>query len=394
MRREAIVRVDAVERALAQSPAIITTTGDRDELYILTREMSHPEDGAWRLTNFLHDGPWGHDTRPTIRELAELVANRRPASIRPATDDDVIAWTSTPAFVTGAKHVAFIQAINALSYARSRGSDADYQAMRDLELRAHQLYATDPDAAIALVQSGLPQQNPLTGTVGTLTQNPAWVTQSMASHYESLEERVPPKWMPLLSSVRAQRGRLSARLREYGCGAYGCVYPTLDDHVVLKVTTDPTEAEFATDISQQLSVPIVVAYKLAMRLDAQHERRDIFLLWRESATQVGELGEHPAVAEQHAAAQASYEVLRHGPHRNRYAIKLPRREIQAWMAAVHDMSKDLRLRYLADGMLKVYREQGIFFGDVHSGNLGVVIRDGKPTWVITDPGHVSVTGHR
>jgi len=38
------------------------------------------------------------------------------------------------------------------------------------------------------------------------------------------------------------------------------------------------------------------------------------------------------------------------------------------------------------GMAKIYRKQHILFGDVHSGNVGVV--DGK--WVIIDPGNIAV----
>jgi streptomycin 6-kinase len=38
------------------------------------------------------------------------------------------------------------------------------------------------------------------------------------------------------------------------------------------------------------------------------------------------------------------------------------------------------------GLEKVWDEQHIFFGDIHTGNVGMV--DGQ--WVITDPGHVAV----
>ena len=444
MREQAAARTEAVYRALKTSPAIIVSHQGRDGLYILTREMSRPDEGAWRLTNFAKDGPWGHDTRHTIHELAELVARSHPTSVRAASDEDVIAWTTTPEFLAGAKRVAFIQAINALSYA---SSGSDRARFREIEHRAHEVFDVDPDAAIELVTSALPRKNPVAAITSAaaagfgraaarrahaagqtepdaepylqvdvrkypklrehaedyfrgfwdemigidypteyvgLTENPGWVTRAISDGYETLEDRVPPRWMPRLSSVRTHRGRITARMKEYGCGAYGCVLPTLDDQVVLKVTTDTTEAEFAADLSESLVVPVVVDYKMVARLAARHEGRDIYLLWREAADQVGALSDHPAIAEQHAAAQAAYEVLRH-------TGRTPPKEIRAWRSAVANMAKDSRLRFLADGMLRVYDEQGIFFGDVHGGNVGLVIRHGTASWVITDPGHVSVT---
>lgn len=375
LRDQSEARVAAVVAALEASPAIIVDS----ELYILSPEISHPEDGEWRLTSFMADGPWGHDTRATVRDLAKLVADRRPKSVRPATEAEVISWTSTPEFVLGSKRVAFIQAINALSYA-SRGGD--YETFRQIEHRAHEMFERDPDGAIELVQSALPRTNPTTRASAGLTDNPAWVTRSLAESYEVLEDQVPGKWMPMLSSVRAQRGRITARMKELGCGAYGCVLPTLDPGIVLKVTTDPTEAEFAAELADTLVVPVVVEYKMVVRLAAKFQGRTIYLLWREAADQVGEIS-HPAIDRQHAAAQDVYTTLVHGG--------TPKREMAAWFAAVDQMAKDDRLRYLAEGLVRVYLEQGIFFGDLHSGNLGVVRRDGKPTWVVTDPGHVSVT---
>ena len=37
-------------------------------------------------------------------------------------------------------------------------------------------------------------------------------------------------------------------------------------------------------------------------------------------------------------------------------------------------------------MIKVLDKDGVFFGDIHDGNLGLV--NGK--WLIVDPGHVAV----
>jgi hypothetical protein len=45
---------------------------------------------------------------------------------------------------------------------------------------------------------------------------------------------------------------------------------------------------------------------------------------------------------------------------------------------------------LGRGLVEVYKTNRVFFGDIHSGNLGLVTRDGVDLWVITDPGHIAV----
>jgi len=119
--------------------------------------------------------------------------------------------------------------------------------------------------------------------------NPSWVTKALADAYETMEDRVPPKWLPKLTETGARRGRMTATLKEYGCGVYGCVLPTLDPQVVVKVTTDETEVQFATEIASTLSVRVTVDYHLAMKLAALREGRQVYVLWRESAEDVGKL---------------------------------------------------------------------------------------------------------
>lgn len=218
---------------------------------------------------------------------------------------------------------------------------------------------------------------------GHFEPNPAWVTKSIANAYDTITDRVPPKWMPKLTDASQQRGIFKAKLKEYGCGAYGCVLPTLDDHTVLKVTQDQTEADFAARWSHELVVPVVVDYRLVMELATRHKGKPIWLLWRESADKVGEMDDNPLIADQHRRAQIAYqEMYRTGTTATG--------AIRAWRSAVRDMAQDPSLAYLASGMMRVYDEQGIFFGDVHGGNVGRCLRNGKPEWVIVDPGHVSV----
>jgi hypothetical protein len=227
---------------------------------------------------------------------------------------------------------------------------------------------------------------------GSLKQNPPWVTHVLADAFESLSSQVPPQWLPELENVRGgPRGTLVAEIQEFGCGAYGCVLPTLDPAVVLKVTTDDTEADFASQLAADLVTPICVEYYMAVALSARHAGRPIFLLWRESADDVGNLAAvlgpeaEKLIDAQHVAAQAAYKAL--------YEKQDARDLLRRWEHACGQMAAAGELGTLATGMLEVYRKQRVFFGDIHAGNLGRVFRGSeRGQWVITDPGHVAVIG--
>lgn len=246
-----------------------------------------------------------------------------------------------------------------------------------------------------------------------LVPNPPWVNTLLAKSYDAILHGIQsrPEWMPQFKDVRAlgSSGRVTAVLSEYGCGAYGCVFPTLDPRVVLKVTTDDTEAQFARDIAQGLERPICVNYYSVMEMDAEHDGRTVFLLWRESADRVGEIYEYlheigrswqvakDLITEQWDAAQDAFKALR-----ARRAPIERERAVAMWLEACEAMARQTvvpELRSLGEGLVEVYRAQHVFFGDIHSGNIGMVGREEPvpgygpalyPRWVITDPGHVAV----
>jgi hypothetical protein len=226
----------------------------------------------------------------------------------------------------------------------------------------------------------------------SIKSNPAWVTNILSKHFVKLEEQVPPQWLPKLTATKASRGRISATMKEYGCGAYGCVLPTLDPKVVLKLTTDETEAQFAHEMADKLTAPVVVKYHLARALPEKYKGRPSFLLWRDSADHVGKVeqaiaeegGTNPTVVEeaisaQHRAAQEAFDAL----HEGRDARKL----IQKWEDAAREMGLMVpELKELAEGMITNLHKDKVFFGDVHAGNIGLV----NGHWVVVDPGHVAV----
>jgi len=241
-----------------------------------------------------------------------------------------------------------------------------------------------------------------------------WVNNAIISSYETLEETIPAQWLPHLDDVRATSGVMIGKLRRYGCGAYGCVFRTLDPKVVMKVTADDTEAEFAASLAKTLVVPICVEYVTVLRTDIRdpQDGSAVYFLWRESAEYVGQfetiVGKKAArlVLNQHEIAQATYSEIvgwidpaHEGKTYESPIIDQGARDtvgwlIDRWLRACHEMAQVDELRFLAQGLIQVYQQQRIFFGDLHPGNLGMVIRaDGHPNgeqWVITDPGHIAV----
>lgn len=259
-----------------------------------------------------------------------------------------------------------------------------------------------------------------------LVRNPAWANKIIADTWAQLQKDVP-QWLPRLEAVEAAgSGKITGEPREYGCGAYGCVYPTIAPNVVMKMTTDDTEAEFAAKIAPTLVRPICTEYYKVVSLLDVPDNPYIYLLWREEASLVGKLyvpliedyGNQRAdelyglIDIQHRNAQIAYAIM--GDERDDYiqirtfVQKLSRGQramledgnmadaVNAWVASVADLAV-CDVPYLSElftGVLDVYHHQHVFFGDLHDGNMGAVWRgqgdDRKIYWVVTDPGHVAV----
>jgi hypothetical protein len=242
----------------------------------------------------------------------------------------------------------------------------------------------------------------------SLVTNPPWATEAVAHAYPQMQLafRHKAQWLPEFRDVTfGGRNWINASVKEYGCGAYGCVFPTMDPGVVLKVTTDDTEAQFADLYASTLVMRVTVDYHAVMPLNTMHNGRNIHLLWRESAQHVGDIDDYTTgdpimalnlIKAQHEAAQVAFLLImkvRDMQALGEESSAIVRRRDQAierWQAAAEAMGRVDDLRFLGHGMNVVYEEQGIFFGDVHEGNIGMVTRDGESVWVITDPGHVAV----
>jgi hypothetical protein len=148
-------RVATLIAAFKKSPGIIITEKDgRRSLVVRSGEMQNRGEGKYRATMFGDDGPRGHITKNSDKELAEELLHYFVATdVRPATDAEVMRWTSTPAFERGSKIVAFTQAANTLSYRAGKTGQRD--RAREIERIAHMLVATDMDAAIKVLEDGI-----------------------------------------------------------------------------------------------------------------------------------------------------------------------------------------------------------------------------------------------
>lgn len=396
--KRAALRLELVQKALAVSPAIVLSDRSHEsrppmrQLVIVSYDTYPNPAGPIRISEFGVDGPYGHHNAKTMTAAAEEISRMPWKKIAVAYDPDVIAWTSTPEFARGIKVAALIQADNTLRYevGKRHGYGNDYDEAAALTRRAHAMFEDDPDGAVKMLEDRIKalalNDNP------AMKKNPDWVTTSIAINYDLLEKKVPPAWLPHLDNVRpGPRGTVQAEIHELGCGGYGCVLPTLDEKMVLKVTTDTTEAEFASQLASDLVAPVCVRYHLVIRLAARFRGEPIHLLWRDAADRVGKLEEDlgramkDVVNEQHRLAQLAYDALfRKKP------IHQTSEAVNAWADYLDRLSRDKATKKpIADlfaGMHKVFMQQKILFGDVHSGNVAKV----GDRWVIIDPGNIAV----
>lgn len=105
----------------------------------------------------------------------------------------------------------------------------------------------------------------------------------MNTAWERVARAVPEEWLP----TRAARSR--SKFVELGCGVFGCVMPTSDPKVVLKLTSDVSEAKFAA-VAQKVGdrVPGIVGYHKVVHVEGfAYRKRPIYLLWRQAAKDVG-----------------------------------------------------------------------------------------------------------
>ncbi len=285
--------------------------------------------------------------------------------------------------------------------------------------------------------------------MGTPTPNPPWVDKAIVRHWATMESVVGLGWMPRPRTWEETRGGIESSFHELGYGRYGAVFTTHTPGVVMKITSDDSEARF---ILAALSLgdlsPGIVRYFDIMRLPGRHYSRPIYAIWREEAVRTGDLltsrdreradrradGKRTTEAQYLLRAEEEFRkhllvwleaagrirewLKRKGVdqfrHNVQYARKMDHYEdavdfVNRWhrgadmlghLRGIHRLAVMLDAcrisaelmehSYGSDSVgeaLGFYLEHGIVLADVHYGNIGQVEREDHEVTVITDPGH-------
>jgi len=123
-----------------------------------------------------------------------------------------------------------------------------------------------------------------------------------------LQQANKEAWLPMRQAgARGGKGTFA----EYGCGHFGCVMPTHDPTVVLKLTSDKSEAQFARLTLDHDDQPGIIPYYKVVQVEgAQRRGRPIYLLWRQAADDVGYLNRvHKQYAfQRHRWSELNYDT--------------------------------------------------------------------------------------
>lgn len=135
-----------------------------------------------------------------------------------------------------------------------------------------------------------------------MIENPPWTDRVLKTHWDAIVAASPVELHPRaaygMQTVDLDAGRfISARGKVkkdapavLGCGHYGCVMATQSPQVVLKLTTDPSEAFFIQEALRLNLWPVgIVRYQKVLPLDDSHKKRRVFAIWREAAREVGQV---------------------------------------------------------------------------------------------------------
>ncbi len=129
-------------------------------------------------------------------------------------------------------------------------------------------------------------------------ENPAWLGRALADNLLTMQRAVPAAWLPQIADAHPAGSDVLVQFTELGCGSYGCVLPSHDPQIVIKVTTDASEAAFVERVSQWEWPDGITRYHALMKIEGAYRvsrkmtsPREAWVLWRESARMVGGLEE-------------------------------------------------------------------------------------------------------
>ncbi len=123
-----------------------------------------------------------------------------------------------------------------------------------------------------------------------MAKNPPWADKVIDSHWEALSAGASRLKLPLPKNEVVKKKHKPTE--ELGCAHYGCVWRSEQPGVVVKLTTDQTEAHtIAASMylkeKKGFDPEGIVKYYAVFALPEQHRGRPVFVLWREEADSVG-----------------------------------------------------------------------------------------------------------
>jgi len=240
-----------------------------------------------------------------------------------------------------------------------------------------------------------------------------WIDRTWKNAWQRVAQHVPESWLPRHTEASTSKRPV---LAEYGCGHYGCVLPTHTPELVLKLTTDPTEAAFvAWSLTIGPAESGIVKYERVLQIEgAQLRNRSIYLLWRSEAYEIGFLHAWNSSARialraldsfKNKAAKARAKIHdwkrdprvnfeeRLGELWNAYEHGPTDKTSRAVVNLAHELHQCRRAQEELEntfavsepgGAIGYYMQHGVLLADVHANNVG---RDKERGSVIVDPGH-------
>jgi len=145
---------------------------------------------------------------------------------------------------------------------------------------------------------------------------PSWSDDAIVSNWDALASMLPSKWLPQRAGKRLITGKQI--FKEYGCGNYGCVYPTQDPEIVFKITSDQTEADFVSTAAALREPAGMVRYYAIYKIDGERKRTkdsgvshsNVYVMLRESADKIGQIRPEPEEMDEIAKTDRGREYLR------------------------------------------------------------------------------------
>lgn len=261
------------------------------------------------------------------------------------------------------------------------------------------------------------------------TKTSRWATKIILENWREIQNFIgSANYMP----IEEAKGRFA---KEHGCGAFGCVFKTHRQGVVIKITEDEGEAALAETIVQRNSwknLDGIVRYYRTCKLPTSIPT---YILWREEAYDVGItpkydmscqltsrgkrsaqlfvelIQEYGASALQvwnsfnasknrdilwnriQALFQSTDEQLDCGISMKAIDRMPPEQKLTAYFCICHRSAAFMEENEFGSEIgrsLSKLLNDNVLLTDMRRANIGLVLREGKecPTPVIIDPGHV------